>query len=258
MMNLLETLSSQYLPILFGGLVGIIGTWLTQRLRNRRGVFSYFVKHNKVGMSATDSIFGTVSVTWNNNQVKHLFLSTIELKNESPNDYEDVVIRTYTSDTDLLSESTQIVDTPNIIEWTEGYRKKVHVSPGQEPTKNQVAIYFGQREYLIPVFNRGQMVRISYLNAARSESMPHIWLHATVKGVKVKFRVPQNQILGIPQPHATSAGVLIGIIGLIPLVLLISTTWVIAVLAMIYGFVAQLPGAYVIKVYRKIRDIIGG
>ncbi|MCY3729272.1 MAG: hypothetical protein OXF97_09820 [Nitrospira sp.] len=257
-MNLLEILKSEYLSILFGGLAGIITSWLTQRVLNKRGVFSYFVNHNNVGMSTDDSIFGTVSVTWNNNPVRHLFLSTIELKNESLNDYENVVIRTYTNDTTLLSESTQIVDTPNIIEWTEKYRKQVHVELGQKPTQNQLAIYFEQREYLIPVFNRGQMIRISYLNSAKSESIPNIWLHATVKGVKIKFREPQNQILGISQPHAALVGVSIGFVGLIPLVLLISSPWAMTFLAMFYGFIAQIPGAYAIKVFRKLREAIGG
>lgn len=257
-MNVLEMLSSEYVLLLVGGLVGIISSWLSSRLRNKRGVFSYFVNHNKVGMSATDPIFGTISLTWNNSPVQHLYLSTIELKNESWNDYDNVVIRTYTNDTDLLSESTQIVDTPNILVWTEKYRSQVYVGPGEEPTKNQLEIYYREREYLIPVFNRGQMVRISYLNAAISNSMPNIWLDATVKGVKVKFRVPQNQILGIPQPTAALAGILIGFISIIPLVLLISTSWVIAVLAMCYGLFAQVPGAYAIKAYRQVRETIGG
>ncbi len=257
-MTLLEILSSKYLLLLFGGLVGFTLSRLTERLRNRRGVFGYYVNHNKVGMSATDSIFGNVSVTWNNNPVQHLFLSTVELKNESFKDYENVVIRTYTSDTNLLSESTHIVDTPNFIEWTEKYRRQVHVSPGQTPTEDQNAIYFGQREYLAPVFNRGQMIRISYLNSARSESIPNIWLDATVKGVRVKFRVPQDQTLGIPQPHAALVGVLIGLCGLIPLVLLIASPWLMAFLAMSYGFIAQIPGAFAIKVFLKVREAISG
>ena len=258
MMNLLEILSNQYLGILFGSLVGIVSTLLTQSLRNRRGVFSYFVNHNKVGMSATDSVFGTVSVTWNDKPVQHLFLSTIELKNESFNDYENVVVQTYTNDTDILSESTQILDTPNIIEWTENYRTQIYANPGQEPTKYQVDKYFRQREYSIPVFNRGQTVRISYLNSAISENLPNIWLHVAHKGVKVKFRVPEDQVFGIPRAWAAFVGVVIGLIGLIPLVLVIANPWAVAFIAMIYGFVVTLPGAYAIRALRKIREMISG
>jgi hypothetical protein len=257
-MDMLQILKSEYLSIIFGGLAGILTAWLTQRVLNKRGLFTYYVNHNRVGMSTEDSVFGNVSVTWNNNPIKHLFFSTIELKNESLNDYENITIKTYTGNTRLLSESTQILETPNIIEWTEKFKNQLHVENGQAPTNAQQAIYNRQREYLIPVFNRGQAVRISYLNSAESDEIPSIWLSATIKGVKVKFRIPQEQIHGIPRPHAAIMGVIIGLILIIPLVIYIPNTWIVAFLAIVYGFVAQVPGALFIKMMRNLREVIGG
>ena len=257
-MDILEILKNEYLSIVFGGLAGILTAWITQRVLNKRGLFSYFVNHNRVGISTEDTIFGNVSVTWNSNPIKHLFFSTLELKNESLNDYENVIIRTYTNNTTLLSESTQIVDTPNILEWTEKFKDQLHVENGASPTGAQIAIYNSQREYLIPVFNRSQVIRISYLNSANSDEVPSIWLSATVKGVKVKFRVPLKQIYGVPQPLAALTGVIIGILCILPLVLFVSNSWVVALSAITYGFVAQVPGALFIKMVRKVREAIGG
>lgn len=257
-MDIIEILRNEYLSIIFGVLAGIVITWITQRILNKRGLFSYFVNHNRVGISTEDTIFGNVSVTWNNNPIRHLFFSTIELKNESLNDYENVVTRTYTSNTTLLSESTQIVDTPNILEWTEKFKDQLHVDSGARPTEAQIAIYNNQREYLIPVFNRSQVIRISYLNSANSDEVPSIWLSATVKGVKVKFRVPLQQIYGVPQPLAALSGVIIGILCIFPLVFFVSNPWAIAISAITYGLVAQVPGALFIKMMRKIREAIGG
>lgn len=257
-MEFLEIIKNEYLSIVFGGLSGIGTAWLTQRVLNKRGVFSYFVNHNRVGMSTKDSIFGNVSVTWNDQSVDHLFLSTIELKNESLNDYENVVIRTYTDNTRLLTESTHILDGPNVLEWTDKYKNQLHVEPNGTPTDIQQNIYNGQREYLIPVFNRGQQVRISYLNAAFSEVVPSVWLSATIKGVKVKFRAPQNQVFGVPQPLAALVGAILGLVGLVPLVMLVTNSWAVAIVAITYGFVAQLPGVGLIKIHRKLREIIGG
>lgn len=76
-MQILEIIKGEYLSIIFGGLSGLGTAWLTQRVLNKRGVFSYFVNHYKVGMSTQDEIFGHVSVTWNGNAVNHLYLSTI-------------------------------------------------------------------------------------------------------------------------------------------------------------------------------------
>ena len=247
----------KYILMIISGLVGIFFYWVAQRILRKRGVFGYFVTHNKVGTSSTDPVFGNINVTWNDRPVGHLFSSTIELKNESLNDYENVVITAYTNDTFLLSEFTNIVDTPNILKWSENYGNQLYVEPGQEPTEHQFKLCASQREYLIPVFNRGQVVRISYLNESNSDAAPSIWLSATVKGVVLKFKVPQNQILGVPQPQAALAGAVFGFIGLVPLVLLVSNSWLAAMVALIYGFIAQLPGAYLVKGLRVLREAVG-
>lgn len=257
-MNIIETLTGEYLSMVFGGIAGIATAWITQRTLNKRGVFSYFVHHNKIGVSSDDPIFGKVSVTWNNLPIQHLYLSTIELKNESLNDYENVIIQTYTSDTKLLNESTYIVNSPKILELTDEYKKKIHVNKGEEPTDTQFNIYRGQREYIIPVFNRGQVIKINYLNSANTENTPNIWLSSSVKGVKVKFQVPQRQVFGVSQPRAALVGALLGLLSLIPLTYFFSNTWVVGFLALAFGFFVVIPGAYTVKAYRFLREAVGG
>ena len=249
---------NDYLLTLFGGmLIGFFTTLLTQKVLNKRGVFSYFVSHNTVGISEQDPIFGTVSVTWNGNPIDHLYLSTLDLKNDSLNDYENVVIRIYTYDTRILSESTQIIGTPNTLEWTENYRAKFHVEPGAILTDEQINIHCFQREYVIPVFNRGQEIRITYLNSALSPEVPNIFLAATHKGVKVKYRPPQNQIFGEPYLVAVSMGTIIGIIFWIIAVLFIENIWAVTLIMLACGILAVAFGTYAIKLCRKIREIIG-
>lgn len=165
---LLQLFQVEYIPLIAGGFAGCVGgvftAWFTQRALNRRGVFSYSVTHNRVGVSSEDMVFGKVTVTWNENEVKNLYLSTIEMKNESFNDYEHVIVRAYTSDTLLMNEQAQIVETPNHLEFSDRYKAKIFVKDGEVHSANQVALYSGQREYIIPVFNRGQSIRITYLN----------------------------------------------------------------------------------------------
>lgn len=257
-MELIEIFKTEYLSIIFGGAAGVITAWLTQRVLNKRGVFRYYVNHNRIGMSTEDEIFGNVQVTWNNEPIRDLYLSTIEMKNESLNDYENVKVKTYTSNTDLLTEQTQILNTPEILTWTEKYKESVTVKQGEEITDLKRNIYFGGREYNIPIFNRGQSIRITYLNSARNNEVPYIWLSVQKKGVKVKFSVPQNEILGVPQPHAAFAGVLIGLIGIIPLIIFVSNSWIIVFSAFIYGLIAQIPGAFSIRLIKRFREYIGG
>ena len=66
---------------------------MIQRIVNKRGLFTFVVRHNKVGESTDDAIFGTVRVTWNDNIIRHLYLSTVELTNESLKDFENVVVK---------------------------------------------------------------------------------------------------------------------------------------------------------------------
>lgn len=258
MNELFQLFQNQYFSVIAGGLGGIFTAWVTQRVLNRRGIFSYSVTHNRVGITTEDAVFGSVAVTWNGNTIPNLYLSTIEMKNESLNDYENVVVRAYTSDTKLMTEQTQLIETPNILEWSEKYRKQLHVEPENNPTDSQWSLYNGQREYVIPIFNRSQTIKITYLNSAQSSSMPNIWLSIALKGVRLKFRGPQNQILGVPQGQAAFVGVLIGLAVLLALALLASDPWVIATSAMAYGFVAQIPGAYAIKLLRRVREAVGG
>lgn len=109
MYELLQSIQNQLIAIVAGGLGGIFTAWLTQRVLNRRGVFSYTLTNNRVGITTEDPVFGSVAVTWNGSTIQNLYLSTIEMKNESLNDYENVIVNAYTGDTKLMTEQTELL-----------------------------------------------------------------------------------------------------------------------------------------------------
>lgn len=259
-MNLSELFHNQYILSAATLVGGIIISWVTQKVLNRRGVFSYSVNHNRVGLTTEDAIFGNVAVLWNGQQKPNLWLSTIEMKNESMTDYENVVVCAYTSDTSLMTEQSQLLGTPDILQWSESFKKQMHVEPGGTPTVEQWRIYGGKREYLIPVFNRGQSIKITFLNSASAPApaVPTIWLNVAKAGVNLKFRSPQPQVLGVPQGNAALVGFILGIIVLITIGLTVTNLWVAAGVALAYGFTTLIPGAFAIKVYRWVKEIIGG
>ncbi|SER07157.1 hypothetical protein SAMN05421690_100763 [Nitrosomonas sp. Nm51] len=154
-MNILTFIQSEYVSLIAGGLGGVTTAWITQKVLNKRGVFTYFVNHNRMGLTVEDPTFGKLTALWNGTEIPNLYLSNIDLINESLIDYENVVVKAYTSDTKLLSEQTQIVDSPYSLEWTDKYRQQLYVADGAQPAENQWALYNGQREYLVPVMNRG-------------------------------------------------------------------------------------------------------
>ncbi len=257
-MNITTLLENRYILGLASSLAGIVLTLITQRVLNKRGLFSYFVRHSRVGVSADDAIFGSVRVTWNGNPVANLYSSAVELVNESLKDYENVVVRAFTNDTVLLTERTEIAGTTRTLTWTDDFQNQLKVAPNQAPSQSQIDLYSRQRDYLVPTMNRGQVVRIHFLNAAKTQNQPSIWLDVLHKGVKVQFRVAHAEVLGIPQPLAALAGVIsaLVIVGLV--ISFIQSVWVAAICSLLYGFFAQVPGALLIKLWRSLREVLGG
>jgi len=237
---------------------GIIVTIITQHLLNRRGLFTYHVFHNRVGLSTEDAIYGSVKVTWNENPVAHLYLSTIELTNQSMKDFESVVVRAFSNNTKLLSQRTEIVGTTRLIDFTEEFKNIIAVAAGNEPTEAQFHLFSSQREYFVPTINRGQMLRFQFLNAAISEDQPEIWLDVLHKGVKCKFRVARNLFLGVPQPEAVLAGTLVGFVAVSFVIAYAESVPFAAILPFFLGWLVLLPGAFTVRAFRKVRDWFAG
>lgn len=257
-MSIIELIKSEYLSMLFGALAGTISTWFTHRIIHKRGKLTYFVRHERVGVTAKDNTFGSVEVRWNENLLTNLYLSTLVIKNESLNDYENVTINIMAVNTSLLTEQSQIVSTPFDLSWSERYEQELHIDSEEGSKDEQVQIFKKRREYIVPVLNRYQEIKVAYLNDANVNETPEIHLTTLTKGLRVKFKLPQNQILGVPQPQAGLAGTLIGVIGIFPLIIFSPNSWIIGIGALIYGLFAQFPGAYAIKLYRFLREFIGG
>ena len=133
---------------------GIVGSVLTAIAR-KRALFTYFVCHLRVGMSASDATIGHIRVLWNRKEVSHLFLSYIELKNQSLQDFGPVEVRVFSNDSHLLSERTEIVGTTQFPRWTDEFNQMVQ---DQLAKATALAPYMGHlqsRDYLIPAMNRG-------------------------------------------------------------------------------------------------------
>lgn len=256
--TILDYLQYQAAPLIAGAVGGLFMSAVSKAWLNKRGTFTYTVNHQRIGLSSNDSTFGNVTVSWNSTQLPNLFISTIEMKNESLNDYENIIINACTSDTTLLTEQTQLVGTPNILKWSANFQELMHISEGQSHSPTQMNIYGGQREYHIPVLNRGQSVRLCFLNSAKSNATPSIWLSVLQKGIRLKLRSPQTEHFGVAHPIAVTAGVASGLI-VIPLIMQtnINADYIIA-LAYVYGLAVIVPGAFIVRAYRKARDFIGG
>lgn len=256
-------LENKFVIAVVSWLGGILATVLVWQIQNRRSVLSYFVNHSKVGTSADDRTFGTVQITWNGAEVPNLYLSTVELRNESSKDLRDIRIKAYSNDTTLLSEFPHLIGTTQFIKYSPEYEEKIAVSPGTVPTQFQRDMHGQSREYVIPTLNRGQVIRFQYINISKSEQQPTIWLEVVHPGVLLRFRPPQNQIFGVPQPLAALAGILLGILFTTLLYayssyISLESHLIVAFGSLFFGFIAQIPGAYAIRAFRRLRVWVQG
>ena len=237
---------------------GILAAVVVQQIINRRKVLTYFVQHQNLGSSADDQTFGNVRITWNGADVPNLYLSTVSLTNESSKDLENVKIRAYTNDTLLLSEFPQLVGTTEFVRYSPEFDKQISVEPGETPTDAQMETYRRQREYIIPVMNRGQIVRFQYLNTSKTPDQPTIWLESIHPGTILKFQVPQTLVHGVPQAWASLAGVISGIVFAAMLAAYSPNAALTAFGALLFGLIAQLPGAYIVRIIRLFRQWLTG
>ena len=232
-------------------------TLLTQRLLNKRGLFTYFVAHFPAGLSTDDPVFGTVRVTWNDKSVQNLYLSRVELRNESLNDYEGIVVRVVAYDTALLTEQTGVTGTTQALKWTEEFLQQLSVHQGDGATFSQIPLIHKLREFRIPTMNRGQVVYLRFLNDATPGQMPRIELEVLHKGVRLESRMNQQQFMGVPLPLATLVGLALGTLFLSAVILTTEVIWVAASLSFVFGLVVRVPGALAIKTWCWLRDRIG-
>lgn len=245
--------------LLFGVVTSISGVIIgvvAKSLLNKRGLFSYYVTHDRVGISADDVAYGSVKVTWNDNPIAHLYLSTIVLVNKCMKDYDSVEVQVYTNNTNLLTETTSIIGTPKIIHQTEKYREKLTIPVGSEPTKVQSQIYFREREYIVPTMNRGQEVKFQFLNSAHSEEQPAIYLDILHKGVVCKYQTPETQILGVSQTKAALVGTIVCLITVAIIIFHIEDITQVALYSFFLGLLAVIPGAYIIKLYHMFHKLL--
>ena len=247
-------LNNKLVLVIVAALLGVVGTIIAQGWLNRRALFTYSVFHSQIGLSAEDAIYGSVKITWNNNPVANLYLSTIELINQSIKDFEFITVRVFTYNTLLLVEKTEVLGTTRVLEYTDDYKRQIAVVAGGQPTESQFHLYGHQREYIVPTMNRGQTVRFEFLNAPGSNEQPNIWLDILEKGVKLKFTPPQGQFAGVSQPTAALVGTLIGFILVALMLLYVSNPLTAATLSYLIGLLVLLPGAFAIKGYQKIRS----
>jgi hypothetical protein len=236
--------------LVIGGMLTALATYIRNRLRT----LEYRVFHDRVAFAADDTTFGNVRVTWNDKEVRNLFVCTAVLDNSTSKDYSDLKVKVYTgNDSLLLTQYVELVGTTCIPQFTDEFKKAVHLDDGQQPTEQQINIYHHSREFLIPILNRGQKLLVRFLvTAPNAPQGPAIWMESLHPGLKLKYAPNHNQILGVSVKITVPMAISISLLTFLICMFFVSEVWIAASLCTFVGLFAQHIGAII---YRTIKPI---
>jgi hypothetical protein len=167
---------------------GFVLSSLVNHLRARVKEVEYTVAHTSLGLSAEDRVFGNVRVTWQENELVNLYLSTLTLTNSTTEDLKDFTFKIYTGDeTLMLSQRTEIVGTSYILHFSPLFAERLRVKEGEVPTAAQFEEHRHTREYLLPSLNKGQSAKIQVLTTVPGgQTGPSVWADCLHPGVRTR------------------------------------------------------------------------
>lgn len=252
--------------IVVGAIVGWCFNFITTKLSNRRGVVAVRIKHQRLGFSARDDVYGDLEVTWRGTVLQSVWHTDVELENISGKDFSDVTVKIFAGDdTRLLSGNVIISDTIDPVVYTNEFQKILDYPEDGKPTETQIRTYFSSRYYLVKNFNRGQKITGTYISdlTAKDLTTARIFVGVSIShpGLRIKFKSDpfvKQTIFGVPTPHAALAGVAIALIFWGFAVSAIPSSWYLSLACLILGIVVALPGALIIRTWRWINRLLTG
>jgi hypothetical protein len=184
-------------------------------------------------------------------------MSRVTLWNQTSRDFSNLRVKVYTGETILLGQRTEIVGTTHVLQFTPEFAAQLATPQGQQPTPAQFQIYNHSREYLVPVFNRGQSVVMSYLaTVPPNADGPAVWLDMLHEGARVKYRPPVPQIHGVPTKVAAAVGLAAVIVLAGTTAFLSNSPWIVAAVCTAAGLFAQSVGAGLFRAVMFIKSLV--
>ena len=240
-------------------LAGILISTMVSRFLAKTKRIRYSVKVDRLALAADDPIFGSIAVTWRNSPVRNLYMAWVEVENSSSGDFDDFGLKVYVAPgTFLLNERTGKRGTPYAVLWARNFKDRIHVNAGETPSPQQLDIYNSSREYHVPVFNRGDLLEITYLCTRNDDVVPGIFVSTQLKGAKLSYQNRSNLIFGVPFHLAIVRGLVLAIITIVVCGVYVHNVWTAALINMMVGLSSSALGALAYKVERWTLKLLAG
>lgn len=247
--------------IFLTAVITAVGTLFIGKLSNRTSKIPCTINSNRIGISANDPILGSISVRYNDIQLRNLHYSVLRIENDSLTDFDNFSFKVYTAeDTLLLNQKTAILDTPYAIPWTDDFAGRMRVPEGGEATQPQLNEYWHSREFNVDVFNRGRILELSFIcNKPNDDGGPNIFISSNTKGVAIKYSPnPEliiNPIWGVSFRDALPFTTISSLVVFLIVINYIETIWIASLITLIFGLSGNIFGIAILKSWRVLKNI---
>lgn len=259
-MNLHDIGENKLAIALVSSVAGVFITTIVHKILNKTARLRYSTNIWRVSTAADDPIFGAARVTWQNNAVRNLYTAELEIENSSSHDFESIDLKVYVgNDTFVLSERSSIEGTAYIVPWSKEFQDLMAVAPGSAPTQAQQDLYYHSRDYHLKVFNRGQLLRLTYLcTRPNDDQQPEFFVSTVLKGARLIRQQRQAIYYGVPSNVALARGSMMSVLAVVACGLFLHRVWVASVVSLLVGLAVLPIGAAAYKVERWLRNLIVG
>ena len=245
---------------LLGAVFGGVMTWLVSALMAKRAIFRWSVRIDRIGFSMDSPAPDTVRVEWRGNKVPNLYMATMEVENTSSKDFNNVPLTVHTRDgTRLLDEWTVVVNTPDRVKWSPDFEREAMLEPTDLPTQQdqKLQLWQSRREYVVPVLNRRQLLRLHFLCIPPQEHrLPEVLLNVSAPGVRMMYRPHLNFILQVPTELALLPGIITSLLIVFVAIMYVENLWLMAAVSVLVGWFTRFIGAIVRRVGWWLRDCL--
>lgn len=242
------------------GAAGVLLAHLWQRYLGRLATLRWSAWHHRIATAGDAPTIGRVDVMWNGAPVTNLHWCAFEIENESSKDLANAEVKlAYRDGSNFLTRGTPI-GTAQFLPYgplfDDAVARVQGVPPEQQPA-DDVQFLLTNRHFVIPVFNRGTKITVTFLVHATTIQPPTLTAAVDHIGVRLRQQSERPSIFGVEQRYAAGVGLTAGIGVALLLAAFIPSWWGAALAAFVVGAYGQLLGVALVKLKRVIARTIG-
>jgi len=251
----------------------LIGIYI-EKFKSRLSILKYKIFFHPLATTTLNDFWGNIQALYNNRPTNHLNFITLEIFNESNNDFQDVDIDVWVDvNSQILGQSGNYKDTGNAILLEADHNIKIseifEISNKEEIKKqgdpsyvipvsiqNNVRWALSNQKFNLPVFNRRSAVTLNLLVENFKGQQPEIVVSILHKSIKLLKQEEQDKYLKKLLIQVIIWGLLIFIIGFIILMDEYPTAKIPIIYTGILGLTYTLFGLIISKVVTFVRRFL--